>query len=190
MTDYEWLTEMGLCHKCRREKAAPGRKYCFNCLEKYKDYRRKNYNPEKEKKYNERKAEKRREKVKNGICSICSEKATHGIYCYEHYIYTKRQGMMRNEKIKRKRRERGLIPEYRKENGLCVRCGGKLLEKDKVENYKMCFFCREKQSEILKKARKNSPWGKSGDSITGKRRKRNEHIHTDLQEAEKGKRIE
>lgn len=169
MTDYEWLTEMGLCHKCRKEKPAPGRKYCFECLDKHRDYRRKNYNKEKERKYNQRKKERRREKIKSGICSICSKKATQGIYCYEHSIYTKRQMIERNEELKRKRHERGLIPEYRKENGLCVRCGEELSEKDKNENYKMCFCCREKQSEILKKARENSFW-KKGDMLIGKRR--------------------
>lgn len=33
MTDYEWLTEMGICHKCRKKRVAPGKKYCFDCLE-------------------------------------------------------------------------------------------------------------------------------------------------------------
>lgn len=170
VTDYEWLTEMGLCHRCRKEKSAPGRKYCFDCLDIYKDYRRKSYGKEKERKYSKGKSERRRKKIENGICSICSKKATHGIYCYEHFIYTKRKGIKRNEEIKRKRHERGLIPEYRKENGLCVRCEEELTEEDRCENYKMCFSCRKKQSEILKKARENSSWKKI-DMIVGKQRR-------------------
>ena len=157
MSDYKWFTSHGICPGCRKEKAAPRRKYCFDCLAKRKDYRMAKYDKEKERKYNTRKAEIRRNKIKNGICAICSKNATNGIYCYEHSIYTKRQSMIRNEENKRKRHERGLIPEYRETNGLCCRCGNPLSKRAKIDNRKMCDTCYEKQCEILKKAREKSP---------------------------------
>ena len=54
MTDYEWLTEMGLCHKCRKERTAPGKKFCFNCLEIIREDNAKRYDPEKAKEYQNR----------------------------------------------------------------------------------------------------------------------------------------
>ena len=51
MNDYEWLTQMGLCHKCRKEKCAPGKKYCFECLEIIREDNRKRYDQEKAKEY-------------------------------------------------------------------------------------------------------------------------------------------
>ena len=125
MTDYEWLTEMGLCHKCRKNKAAPNRKFCFGCLDKIREYNAKRYNKEAAKEYRSRRREIYREKKEKGICVRCNKKATHGMYCYEHYLKEHRKSSERADNAKRERHERGLIPEERKANGLCLWCGKK-----------------------------------------------------------------
>lgn len=64
MTDYEWLTEMGLCHRCRKNKAAPNRKFCFDCLDKIREENVKRYNSEWAKDYQKRRREIYQEKKK------------------------------------------------------------------------------------------------------------------------------
>ena len=128
MTDYEWLTEMGLCHKCRKERTAPGKKFCFKCLEIIREDNAKRYDPEKAKEYQKRRREIYREKQKNGICVRCSKPATHGMYCYECSIKARKRSRERSQIRRLERHERGLIPDKRKEAGLCLWCGKKAIE--------------------------------------------------------------
>lgn len=128
MNDYEWLTEMGLCHKCRKEHVVPGKKFCFDCLDKIREDNAKRYDREKAKEYQKRRREIYREKKKNGICIRCSKPATHGMYCYECSIKIRRRSKERSRIRKLERHERGLIPDKRKENGLCKWCGKQAIE--------------------------------------------------------------
>ena len=123
MTDYEWLTGMGLCHKCRKRKVAPDKKYCFECLEKIREENNTRYNPEYAKNYQKRRREIYAEKKEKGICIRCKKAATHGMYCYEHFIKERKKRIKRAEDEKRRRHERGMIPAARKANGLCIWCG-------------------------------------------------------------------
>ena len=118
MTDYEWLTEMGLCHKCRKNKAAPDRKYCFDCLNKICEDNAKRYDSEKAKEYQPKRREIYRKKKEDGICVRCSKKATHRNYCYEHYIKEHRRSMERAKKAKAERHDRGMVPIERKNESL------------------------------------------------------------------------
>lgn len=145
MTDYEWLTELGLCHKCRKERAAPGKKFCYDCLSTIREDSAKRYDPEKAKKYQCRRREIYREKKKAGICVRCSNPATHGIYCYECSIKAKRRSHKRAKIRKLERHERGLIPDKRKEAGLCKWCG-----KPAIEGLQCC----EEHQKIFSKAGK------------------------------------
>lgn len=128
MTDYEWLTEMGLCHRCRKEKMAPGKKFCFDCLEKIREENRSKYNPEQAKNYRERRREIYAEKKRKGICVRCKKPATNGMYCYEHYIKERRKSIKRAETEKERRHAKGLVTEERKEQGLCIWCGRKSVD--------------------------------------------------------------
>ena len=123
MTDYEWLTSMNLCHKCRKKKPAPGRKFCFDCLDIIRADDRKRYNAEKSKEYQCRRREIYQEKKAAGICVRCSKPATHGMYCYEHSIEQKRASQKRSQIRKIARHERELIPDERKSKSLCLWCG-------------------------------------------------------------------
>lgn len=122
-SDYEWLTMMGLCHKCRKEKTAPGKKYCFDCLEKIREVNARRYDPVKAKEYQQRRREIYQEKKAAGICVRCNKPATHGLYCYECRIKTKKNNTEKAIRRRLKRHERGLIPEIRKNSGQCIWCG-------------------------------------------------------------------
>lgn len=154
MTDYEWLTEMGLCHKCRKEKTAPNKKFCFDCLDKIRLENNKRYNPEYARNYQKRRREIYKEKKEKGICIRCTNLATNGIYCYEHYIKERRRRMERTNTEKNKRHERGLIPEKRKENGLCIWCGEKADGKTNAcERHRIIFSLagqKRKEKKVIK----------------------------------------
>jgi hypothetical protein len=103
LTDYEWLTAMNLCHRCKSSKPAPERKFCFDCLDKIREINARNYDPDKAKAYQTRRREIYRQKKEAGICVKCRKPATHKIFCYEHYIVSKRNGQ---KQALRKRNER------------------------------------------------------------------------------------
>lgn len=123
MTDYEWLTSMGICHKCRKERAAPGKKFCFSCLDKIREISAARYDPEYAKLYQARRRELYQQKKAAGICIRCSKSATHGVYCYECSIKAKRQKQKTTDRRRNERCDRGLISEERRQNGRCLWCG-------------------------------------------------------------------
>ncbi len=108
--------------------------------------------------YLNRRRELYEEHKKAGICVRCRKKATHGMYCYEHSIEAKRHSQYNAEQRKRKRHERGLIPEYRKENGLCLFCGEPIETDNISRGLLVCQKHREMASEAGKKG-KNSSFG-------------------------------
>lgn len=153
MTDYEWLTEMGLCHRCRKNKAAPNRKFCFDCLDKIREENAKRYNSEWAKDYQKRRREIYQEKKKKGICVRCNKKATHGMYCHEHYIKARRRNMKRAENAKIARHRRGLITTERKNNGMCLWCGEKAINgKNVCERHSRIFSNAGRKSAENNKA--------------------------------------
>lgn len=149
-TDYEWLTEMGLCHRCRKEKTATNKKYCYDCLEKIRKENSDRYNPEYARSYKKRRREIYEDKKDKGICVRCTKPATHGLYCYEHYIKERRRSMERAKNEKEERNERGLIPEERKRNGLCLWCGENAVNGTNACDRHMLIF-----QEAGRKSKKN-----------------------------------
>lgn len=157
MTDYEWLTEMGLCHRCRKRTVVSGKKFCIECLEKIREENHARYDSEYAKNYQKRRRKIYAEKKEKGICVRCKKDATHGMYCYEHYIKERRRRIKRAETEKRKRHERGLIPEERKANGLCIWCGKKAITGKNI--------CEEHMKIFSKAGRKASGSDKEVDRI-------------------------
>lgn len=159
MNDYEWLTQNKLCHKCRKTRPAPGKKFCFNCLDKIREDNAIRYDSKKAHEYQARRREIYQEKKAAGICVRCNKSATHGLYCYEHSIEVKRRSQKRSQIRKRERHERGLIPEQRRKDGKCLWCG---------EDAAPGLQCCKKHQEIFSKAgkkgyetnlvNKNNPW--------------------------------
>lgn len=160
MTDNEWLTMMGLCHKCRKQKVAPNKKFCFDCLDKKREENAKWYAEhglQWSRQYQERRNEIRREKIENGTCIMCRKPATHGKYCYEHSIYMKRKNMMIAYEKKMKRHEKGLLKDKWRREGLCLWCR----EKAAVEGINVC----ERHSKIFSMA------GKKGKAVATSQQK-------------------
>ncbi len=151
MTDYEWYKSIGLCVLCHKEKPAPGRVTCLNCLDRQSVYqaregvreRRRNHYIQNRDLILERNKKRREEKKKTGICVYCSRQATHGIYCYECFLKTRKSQRKLAENRLKQRHEKGLVREKWKENGLCYLCGYPTLP-----GLKVC----EHHYDVLKKA--------------------------------------
>lgn len=139
------LDKHGICHKCQKAKCFQGYKYCAECLEKIAESNIKRYDPVKAHAYQNRRKELYKEHKEKGICVRCSKPAARGLYCLEHSIEAKKRSQDNAQRRKRQRHERGLIPEYRKEHGLCCYCG-KPVENPKI--LRACNACREKFSKI------------------------------------------
>lgn len=124
-----------------------------------REYNAMRYDPEAAKAYQSRRREIYKEKKEKGICVRCSKPATHGLYCYECSIKQKRQSQQRSAIRKNERHDRGLIPEYRKKNELCLWCGKKT-----VKGLNCCDDHGEKFSAAGRKGyeqnlvNKNNPW--------------------------------
>ena len=134
---YTLLDKFDICHRCEKSKVFPGRKYCSVCLEKIAQENAKRYNSEKAKLYNPRRRELYQEHKLKGVCVRCKKKATHGLYCYECSIKVKKHNIETASRRKREREKRGLIPEIRKSQQLCLRCGKPLTTK----NSRLCDVC-------------------------------------------------
>lgn len=91
-----------------------------------------------------------KKKKKNRICIRCQERATHGLYCYEHSIQAKKRSVARAEASKRKRHDRGLIDQYRINNHLCRWCG-----KPATGGTMACDYHRKIFAEASKKGNKD-----------------------------------
>ena len=141
---YALLDKLGLCHKCEKAKPMPNRKYCPECLEKIALDNAKRYDSQKAHEYQSRRREIYQQKKEQGICVRCTKKATHGLYCYEHSIGAKRHNSETASRRKRERHERGLIPDFRRENRLCLYCAEPIEEEN---NTQICNACRKKASE-------------------------------------------
>ena len=71
---YAWYKEHGICPRCKRTWAAPGRVCCEECL-KEKRIETMKFGGE----YNARKCKERRERLKaQGLCVRCAKKAEPG----------------------------------------------------------------------------------------------------------------
>lgn len=107
MTDREWLAGQGLCTCCGKAPPVRGHRYCPECQEKGREryHAQKQEHPERYREYARRAAERRREKKKEGICVMCSQPATHGMYCLKHkrmrIYYSRRQHERNREKSQR-----------------------------------------------------------------------------------------
>ena len=72
--NYRWYKEHGICPKCKKEYAAPGRVFCEKCL-KIKAADAMKYGSE----YNAMKCKERRERLKaKGLCVSCGKPAVEG----------------------------------------------------------------------------------------------------------------
>ena len=124
---YFRLKELGICTRCGKEQARPGKTVCLSCSFRY----HKLLTPEQTAQVNEQRKQTRQNRLENGLCPDCGKP----LYprhqrCYEHMM-KKRQYYHLKEKDKRSRKYR--------ETGVCIRCGG-----ERVEGKTVCGECLEK----------------------------------------------
>lgn len=148
---YALLDKLGICHRCEKATTMPNKKYCPDCLEKIAQYNADHYDSQKAHEYQSRRREIYQQKKEQGICVRCTKEATHGLYCYEHSIKAKKAKKKTAERRKQERHERGLIPNYRINNRLCLRCGMPI---DQENTTKYCNACCAKMAEYSAMANK------------------------------------
>lgn len=142
-----WLDEHGMCHKCGKQKKAPNRQFCFDCLDIMRERSRKRYDPDYAIKYQSRRRELYKLHKAQGICVRCSNPATRGVYCLDCSIKGRRRSQERARIAKEIRHDRGLIPDFRKENNLCFYCGAKL---HNSKHGQACETCAKEMAEHSK----------------------------------------
>lgn len=149
---YALLDKLGLCYECHKAKQFGKWKYCPECLEKIAARNARKWAqsiPEERKKATEKAKARRHKRKEEGLCPLCGKPATHGIYCYEHSIKEKRHHQELAAKAKQARHDRGLIPDYRKANRLCLQCGAPI---EDGNDTMYCNFHREKMVEYNRMA--------------------------------------
>ena len=126
---YQWYKAHGICVRCHGREAEPYRVLCLECMEKQMKYESTRIIDK------EKKAKQQRERMKKrkeqGICYKCKRKATHGVFCHEHYIYDKRMA--------RERKKKGFG-----DVGLCRICG-----EPPVPGKKLCVVHHKQYSDCM-----------------------------------------
>jgi len=153
---YAMLDRARLCHRCHKEKAFPGRKFCPECLEERtlnnaRYCERARANPETAQKQRDWHNSWYHQHKDAGLCVRCNKPATHGRNCYEHYIQMKRYIRNQTEKRRRDALDRVNIRDYRRKNHLCCYCGAPIEEGNPTQ---ACDACRERQAEFSRLADK------------------------------------
>lgn len=165
---YAMLDRNHLCHKCHKEKAFPGRKYCPECLEKNalknaKQLERIRANPELAQKLRDYHRARYHQHKDAGLCVACNKPATHGMYCYEHFVKDKRRIQKQTEKGRRDALDRVNVHNYRRENHLCCYCGAPVEDGNPT---RACNTCRVKFGSYLQK---NNGWKQYGEFRFGRK---------------------
>lgn len=142
----DWYAQHGICKTCGHEKAAPNRKYCWDCLAKAAEATAKyqeNRLEEQKQAENERRRKRYAERKAAGKCTKCGKRPPQAgkTKCTECLLKSRRIA----EKCRRKK---GIIPKILFGDGYhCAICG-----KD-VDNKKLCDECYCNAAHALKIAR-------------------------------------
>jgi len=157
----DWLKKYGLCINCK-EKAEPGKLYCFECAEKA-SARSRRYHQEHAQEKNERSRNRYSRLKESGICVRCGKRqAEKGkAHCSTCLAYCR----IRDEKI---RREKGLLPmEMRGDGYHCAICT-RAVEK---AGDKLCPACIQRNRKLADNMRghagRNSRWDRDNSRIFG-----------------------
>lgn len=147
----EWYASHGICVRCRKEDALPGKKMCHECAAYFANKNKgKTYDKERHRKTSKESYENRKA---NGLCTKCgkplghSKSTTRCNECYQKHRRSKNESYWSKVEIPRKKR-----PEY----GLCFICG----EPYEPNGFKVCDKCREvqRQAAILEDKSKWLEW--------------------------------
>lgn len=168
----EFYKAKGICYYCGREKAAPGRTHCLNCLDKISinGYKYRATWSEDKKKYYRGKAKAAQyrlyhERKEKGLCVDCGKKALENrVRCLNCLLYNKRR-------VKKNSEKNGVMPRILFGDGEHCACCGKPV---RAEGEKCCERCYDrivKASAISRAAMDNSNhyWRKDFYNIIDKR---------------------
>ena len=163
MTNEErkFFDEHGICMRCRKAKRAIGFTQCPECLEKElfrAQKRRDAMTPEMREAENAKRRELYYRRKATGICVRCGKPATHGMFCYKHYI----QMRVHSQENSRKRSKCVNAHQYRIEKHLCYCCGAPI---EKGNLTKVCNACREK---LVSNLPKDGGWKRYGSFKFGR----------------------
>ena len=151
---YEFYKQRGICPYCKRERSAPGKVACQNCIDKQKRQTENMTPEEREKRKAQCKARYQKKKAA-GLCTMCGKVPptpgrTYCAKCAEQrkkYHYTPDPETV--EKYKASSRASGKARyERRKAAGLCTRCG-----KPAVPGKTHCEDCLRKMRENMRRRR-------------------------------------
>lgn len=105
---YEWYAAHGICVRCRKRPALPGKVLCAECSDEAREKARLRYNKSQDAKEQQRERVKKRiaELKKAGRCLICGKPVydDHTL-CMEHYLAARRKSHERYEKKMQEKRE-------------------------------------------------------------------------------------
>lgn len=148
MSDYQFFKSHGICPNCGKEKAAPGRVCCLNCLDKQNIRRLVRWDSMTEEQKEQVRSRVRqsgkalyKQRKAAGLCVRCGKPAQKGyVRCYECNI--------KNTNCTRRRRNRKLSA---KAPGICYWCSNPV-----KPGFKLCQAHYNRQVEILNRARSSS----------------------------------
>ena len=140
---YWWYKEHGICIRCKQEQAQPGKTLCFECNEKEKARKRREYGRVREKRI-ERGKKRYLLRKAQGLCVYCGKKkAVQGrVSCIECSITQRRYVAERNL------RDVKLPKGMREELHICRYC-----DKPAVDGYYYCRVHLEAQRKTAEKMR-------------------------------------
>ncbi len=163
--DYDFCKSLGLCPRCNgKHKAVPGRVFCEDCLEKYRD--EKAAVPQERKREIEEHRKPRRnairaERRESGLCIYCGKPVYKGMSrCYEH--------MLQNRRYQREHRQRKRLE---KPAGACLMCNDQALPGYKLceKHYKMALSAAEKGRAAQADTRASHQWSRENKLIFWRR---------------------
>ena len=104
---YEWYVAHGICVRCRKRPALPGKVLCIECKEKACEKAKSRYKSQDVKKQQYERVKKRIAKCeKTGRCLICGKPVYDGhTLCMEHYLAARRKSHERYEQKMQEKRE-------------------------------------------------------------------------------------
>lgn len=146
--NYLYYKKHGICPQCGKNKSAPNRVRCEECLAKNAESRKRRFDnstqeqKEKEKKSHRMYLKSRRERMKKeGLCVWCGKPVTrNSVFCIDCKIKNQKNNEKRKCSIDRAER-----PLY----GMCYRCG----KKELVSGKKLCQKCLEASMKSLEFAK-------------------------------------
>lgn len=157
MSDYRFYKSHGICPHCGKEKAAPGRVCCLNCLDKQSVRRMARWDSMTEEQKEQVRSRVRQSNKTNyyqrkamGLCVRCGKPAEKGhVHCYECHI-------KHNNRIRRDRNRKSSA----KAPGTCCWCSSPV-----KPGFKLCETHYSRQVKTLNRVRSSSTAKESVDVL-------------------------